>query len=84
MYKINLNLMSRSQNKVAPDGRENTNATNIKGVNGPQIVFDKEFLCMKSVNDEISTDQVKITNVGSTTIYFVWKKVERGDYIPAK
>lgn len=36
--------MSRSQNKVAPDGRENTNATNIKGVNGPQIVFDKEFL----------------------------------------
>lgn len=51
---------------------------------GPNLVFDKEFLCMKSVKDEISTDQVTIQNVGTTTIYYEWRKVERGDYIEAK
>ena len=76
--------MSRTQSRVPSDGRDMRDHTSSKNITGPQIVFDKEYLCMKSLNDEISTDQVKITNVGSTTIYFVWKKVERGDYIPAK
>lgn len=51
---------------------------------GPQLVFDKEFLCMKSLGDQISKDQVTITNMGTTTIYYDWRKVERGDYIEAK
>ena len=51
---------------------------------GPQLMFDKEFLCMKSVRDEISKDHVTITNVGTTTIYYEWRKVERHDYIEAK
>lgn len=39
---------------------------------------------MKSVKDEISTDQVTIRNIGTTTIYYEWRKVQRGDYIEAK
>ena len=39
---------------------------------------------MKSKCDQISQDQVTLTNVGTATIYYEWRKVERGDYIEAK
>lgn len=55
-----------------------------KSIVGPQILFDKHFMCMKSVQDEISTDQVTVTNEGTATIYYEWRKVERSDYIEAK
>lgn len=39
---------------------------------------------MKSKNDKIEEDQVTVSNVGTTTIYYEWRKVEREDHILAK
>ena len=77
--------MSLNQDQVLADLSNSTSTqVQVKEVTGPQIVFDKQFLCMKSVGDEISTDQVTVRNVGTATIYYEWRKVERGDYIEAK
>lgn len=72
------------QQQALGDLTNSTTDQKIKEIQGPQIIFDKEFLCMKSVKDEISTDQMTIQNIGTTTIYYEWRKVERGDYIEAK
>lgn len=77
--------MARSQNQVLADmANAPIERSSMQNIVGPQIVFDKHFLCMKSVKDEISTDQVTISNAGTATIYYEWRKVERNDHIEAK
>jgi hypothetical protein len=77
-------LKSDSLNVLKQDYSQRDHLNDSKSSTGPQLVYDKEFLCMKSVKSEISKDHVTITNVGTTTIYYEWRKVKRGDYIDAK
>ena len=51
---------------------------------GPQISFDKNYLCMMTQVCQIKQDQVILKNTGTTTVSYEWKKIERGDFIQAK
>ena len=63
---------------------------------GPQLTFDKTYLFMNAELDQIKQDigelfprltsssLVVIQNIGSTTVTYEWKRVQRGDHVRAK
>jgi len=51
---------------------------------GPQLTFDKSYLCMIAPKGDIKADSVIVKNTGSTTVGYEWKKTIRGDHIPSK
>ena len=65
---------------------------------GPQVAFDKAYLCMMTEVCKIKQDQGKLLektnqkryfsvilkNTGTTTVTYEWKKIIRGDYIKSK
>ena len=51
---------------------------------GPVLVFSKTHLFMKNHTGKSETDEVTVTNIGSTAVFYEWKKNARGDFIKAK
>lgn len=53
-------------------------------VSGPQLTFDKTYLFMNAELDQIKQDIIVIHNVGSSTVTYEWKQVQRGDHVRSK
>jgi hypothetical protein len=58
--------------------------TVIGQVQGPQLQVSKTHLFLESETGKSISEDLEVTNVGTTAVFYEWRKVVKGDYFKAK
>lgn len=58
--------------------------TELGKVQGPQLHISKTHLHLECETEKSQSEELVITNIGTTAVFYEWRKAAKGDYFKAK